>query len=76
LVVDQTVPLNAVTQPDKLLAHLLEPFLRNEALGALKLLARFHHFFLPLEHGQPRVVEVVPQLYPVTVQVLVVRREA
>jgi hypothetical protein len=76
LVVDEAVPLDAVAQPDQVLAHLLEALLRDDALRALWLLPRLHHLLLALEDGQPGVVEVVPQLDPPAVQVLVVRGEA
>jgi hypothetical protein len=76
LVVDEAVPLDAVAQPDQVLAHLLEALLWDNALRALWLLPGLHHFLLALEDGQPGVVEVVPQLDPPAVQVLVVRGEA
>jgi hypothetical protein len=42
-------------------------------LPPFQLLAGFHHLFLALKYGQPRVVEVIPQLDPLAVQILVIR---
>ncbi len=67
--------LDTVTQPHKLFAHLLQPVLRDWALGSLRLLARFHHVFLCLENPQPSMVKIIPQLDSIAVQALVVRGE-
>jgi hypothetical protein len=70
------MPLDVVAESDQVLAHLLEPFLRDQTLRTLQLLPRLHQFFLALKHGQPRMVEVVPQLDALAVEILVVRSEA
>jgi len=70
------MPLYAVTEPHQVFAHLLEPFLWNQALWPLQLLTRFQHLFLALEERQPGMVKIVPQLDPLAVQILVVRSEA
>ena len=66
------MPLNTIAEPHEVLAHLLQPLLRDQRLPALQLLAALHHLLLPLEHGQPGMVEVVPQLDALVVEVLVV----
>lgn len=76
LVVDEAVPVNIVTETDKVIAHFLDVFLCDQRLAATECPARLHHVLLRLKCGQPRVVKIIPQLDSVRVQRLVVRCEA
>ena len=75
LVVNKTVPFNAIAKPDKFITQLLKPIQCDQSLPPPERAAQFHELLLSLKSSQPSVVEVVPQLDPVTVQVLIVRCE-
>lgn len=46
LVIDKSMPLNAIAKPDQFVAHFFNGRLRHQVLGPGQLLARLHH--LPL----------------------------
>lgn len=73
LVVNETVPFNTIAKPDKLITQLLKTVKCDQCLSPSERAARVHQLLLCLKSSQPSVVEIVPQLDSVTVQILIVR---
>lgn len=78
-VVYQAVPLEVVTQSDKIVSHSLEKLFLKQCLGRMLVQVVHHlkcHIFLLLQHSQPAVVKAVPELQSLILEILLILRQS